>query len=286
MLRKKVQPNKSIRRKFLCAEKMPIFLGYKTRREAESVLTAQVRSFTSYRRLGHSYSESISLGNVMNLRRPIFTLLVLSISFALAQTGASAQDSSPLYKLKATQASQSRLSRTEVDVSNLGALAPQAPPKMALAATAQASPVALPAANNEPIDKSYLQEYAVDWSGWIARLADRWYYVLRMNEEVVGNAFVTARPALIQFTCYSNGQIGNVFLKQSSGDPAYDRLQMIALMQAAPLHAFPQGTHRTSITLVQGWESHIKQAGEQDFVPGSFGKGFPMEKVKQWVKAN
>jgi hypothetical protein len=224
----------------------------------------------------------------MNLGRQ-FALLSLAIGLVcLTNSDAQAQTENQLYKLKAMTSSQSRLSRSEVDTSNLGALAPkQAPPQMAFAGSAEQTSVpamTIPADNSEP-DKSYLQEYAVDWSGWIAKLADRWYYVLRMNEEVVGNEFVTARPALIQFTCYNNGQIGNMFLKQSSGNPAYDRLQMIALMQAAPLHAFPQGTHRTSITLVQGWESHIKQAGEQDFVPGSFGKGFPMEKVKQWIKA-
>lgn len=224
----------------------------------------------------------------MKVRRQFLYLSLSLLLAGLAQGKATAQESNQLYKLKAMTTSQSRLSRSEVDTSNLGALAPkQAPPQMAFAASAEQTSVpAMPiAADNSEPDKSYLQEYQVDWSGWVAKLADRWYYVLRMNEEVVGNEFVTARPALIQFTCYNNGQIGNMFLKQSSGNPAYDRLQMIALMQAVPLHAFPQGTHRTSITLVQGWESHIKQAGEQDFVPDSFGKGFPMEKVKQWIKA-
>jgi hypothetical protein len=221
----------------------------------------------------------------MNLRRQFIYIALAACLGSFAQSKASADDTKELYKLKAMTTNQSRLSRTELDPSALGALAPQqSPPKMAFAAAAQPSPVALPADNPEPVDKSYLQEYAVDWSGWIARLADRWYYVLRINEEAFGSAFVTERPALIQFTCYSNGQIGNLFLKQTSGDPAYDRLQMVALMQAAPLPAFPQGTHRQSITLVQGWESHVKQAGEQDFIPGSFGKGFPMEKVKQWIK--
>ncbi len=224
----------------------------------------------------------------MNLRRQFFLFALASCLIGLAHDRANAQDSNQLYKLKAMTTNQSRLSRSEVDSSALGALAPKQapPPQMAYAAATQETSVpAIPADNPDVIDKSYMQEYAVDWSGWIARLADRWYYVLRMSEEVVGNEFITARPALIQFTCYSNGQIGNMMLKQTSGNPAYDRLQMIALMQAAPLPAFPQGTHRTSITLVQGWESHIKQAGEQDFVPGSFGKGFPMEKVKQWIKA-
>lgn len=230
--------------------------------------------------------DQLPPGFVMNSGRQFIYLSLASGFACLLATAAQAQDSNQLYKLKAMTTSQSRLSRSEVDTSNLGALAPkQAPPQMAFAGSAETSvpAMAIQPEKSEP-DKSYLQEYAVDWSGWIAKLADRWYYVLRMNEEVVGNEFVTARPALIQFTCYNNGQIGNMFLKQSSGNPAYDRLQMIALMQAAPLHAFPQGTQRTSITLVQGWESHIKQAGEQDFVPGSFGKGFPMEKVKQWIK--
>lgn len=223
----------------------------------------------------------------MNLRRPLLLFALAASLSGFVQSSVNAQDSNQLYKLKAMTSNQSRLSRSEVDSSALGALAPKQapPPQMALAAMTQETSVPAIPADNPEVDKSYLQEYAVDWSGWIARLADRWYYVLRMNEEVVGNEFITARPALIQFTCYSNGQIGNMYLKQTSGNPAYDRLQMIALMQAAPLPAFPQGTHRSSITLVQGWESHIKQAGEQDFVPGSFGKGFPMEKVKQWIKA-
>jgi TonB C terminal len=221
----------------------------------------------------------------MNLRRQFLTFRLAACLLSLAGSGAIAQESNQLYKLKAMTTNQSRLSRTEIDAGALGALAPrQTPPQMAFASAAQANPAALPADSAAPVDKSYLQEYAVDWSGWIAKLADRWYFVLRMNEDVVGNQYVTARPALIQFTCYNNGQIGNMFLKQSSGDINYDRLQMIALMQVAPLPAFPQGTNRSSITLVQGWESHIKQAGEQDFVPGSFGKSFPMEKVKQWIK--
>lgn len=218
----------------------------------------------------------------MNLRRQILFIALSFCSLSFVQSKACADEP---YKLKATTTNQSRLSRTEIDPSALGALAPQQAPKMALA-TVQPNPIALPADNPEPVDKSYMQEYAVDWSGWIARLADRWYYVLRMNEETIGSQFVTERPALIQFTCYSNGQIGNLFLKQTSGSAAYDRLQMVALMQAAPLPAFPPGTHRSSITLVQGWESHVKQDGEQDFIPGSFGKGFPMEKVKQWIKAH
>jgi hypothetical protein len=129
-----------------------------------------------------------------------------------------------------------------------------------------------------------MREYNVDWSSWLAKVADRWYFMLQLCEQATGSTFVTIRPALIQFTCYSNGTIGNVMLKQSSGSPVYDRVQMVALMQSMPVPPFPYGTHRQTITLVQGWESHYRRPGESDYIPGSFGKGFPMEKVKEWVR--
>jgi hypothetical protein len=222
------------------------------------------------------------MGIVMISRRLSSIAIMLSLA-ALSPYQANADDGKTPFKLKAQVSDRQQLSRTELDPAALGALSPQKAPKMALA-TPPSTPRALPADNNEPVDKSYLQEYAVDWSGWIAKLADRWYYVLKLHEESVGATFVTQRPALIQFTCYSNGMIGNLMLRQTSGDSDYDQLQMVALMQTAPLPPFPQGTFRSSITLVQGWESHVKQAGEQDFIPGSFGKGFPMEKVRQWVQ--
>jgi hypothetical protein len=130
------------------------------------------------------------------------------------------------------------------------------------------------------------KEYNVDWASWISRFADRWYFVLKQYEMSQSIRFVTVRPALFQFTCYSNGTVANVVMKQSSGNLAYDRLQVIALMQAMPAPSFPVGTHRQSITLVQGWESHVRKPGENDFIPGSFGRGFPMEKVKEWVQTN
>jgi hypothetical protein len=171
-----------------------------------------------------------------------------------------------------------QLSRTEIQTAPPVNLAPQ---------TAMAAPPVNPVAKRPPDDdRSYLQEYNVDWRGWIAGFADRWYYLLHVHEEEFDSEFVTVRPALFQFTCYSNGQIGNVSLKQSSGNPVYDQLQMVALVQAAPLPHFPAGTQRTHITLVQGWESHLKQPGESGYVPGSFGGGFPMEKVNKWVKAS
>jgi hypothetical protein len=74
-----------------------------------------------------------------------------------------------------------------------------------------------------------------------------------------------------------------VILRQSSGNVIYDHLQMLALVQTAPLPQFPAGTKRHSITLILGWESHIKQPGEEDYTPGSFGKNFPLEKVREWV---
>jgi hypothetical protein len=136
-----------------------------------------------------------------------------------------------------------------------------------------------------PIDNSYLSEYNVDWSHWISTHADRWYYTLKASEEMLGLHFVTLRPAMIKYTCYADGSIGNLVLKQSSGVPVYDRLQMETLVATMPTMPFPRGTHRTSITLCQGWESHPRQPGESDFQLGSFGKNFPKERVSQWSAA-
>ncbi|HEY9759806.1 MAG TPA: TonB C-terminal domain-containing protein [Oculatellaceae cyanobacterium] len=129
-------------------------------------------------------------------------------------------------------------------------------------------------------------EYNVDWASWLSKVADRWFFILDQYERQSGTHYVTRQPALFRFTCYNNGQIANVMMKQSSGNDIYDRMQMVALMQSMPVPPFPAGTRRQTITLVQGWESHVRQAGESDYVPGSFGRGFPMEKVTQWVKVH
>jgi TonB C terminal len=129
-------------------------------------------------------------------------------------------------------------------------------------------------------------EYNVDWASWLAKVADRWFFILDQYERSTQQHYVTLRPALFRFTCYNTGQIANITLKQSSGNPTYDRLQMVALIQSMPVPQFPVGTRRQTITLVQGWESHVRQTGESDYVPGSFGRGFPMEKVTEWVKSH
>lgn len=126
-------------------------------------------------------------------------------------------------------------------------------------------------------------EYNVDWASWLAKVADRWFFILDQYEKSTGQHYVTLRPALFKFTCYNTGQIANIAMKQSSGNVTYDRLQMVALIQSMPVPQFPAGTRRQTITLVQGWESHVRQAGESDYIPGSFGRGFPVEKVTQWV---
>jgi hypothetical protein len=138
----------------------------------------------------------------------------------------------------------------------------------------------------QPAPPSYLNEYDVDWSSWISQMAARWHYNLRRLEAQSNVCFVTERPALIQFTCAANGQVGNFSLKQSSGIYAYDQLQMLALSQVTPLPPFPKGTRCATITLVQGWESHTKKPGEGGFDPRAFGRRFPMEKVQQWVRSN
>ena len=128
-----------------------------------------------------------------------------------------------------------------------------------------------------------MMEYGVDWATWVSKLADRWFFALKKLEDQSGLQFHTVRPALIHFTCYPDGQIGNVYLKQSCGIPLYDQLQVQALAQIMPVHKFPKGTKRDHFTLVQGWEAHPRQAGEEDFKPGSFGHDTPMEVVKQWM---
>ncbi len=131
---------------------------------------------------------------------------------------------------------------------------------------------------------SYLEEYNVNWSPWVAHLASHWHEILRGCEEVLAMQFHTARPALIQFTCYADGHIGNVILRQSSGIPVYDRLQIASLMEVRPL-PFPPGTVRKSVTLIQGWESHVKQPGEADFQPWNFANRYPQERVSKWVSS-
>lgn len=153
-------------------------------------------------------------------------------------------------------------------------------PNVALSGNASASTQA------QPAPPSYLNEYDVDWSSWISQMAARWHYNLRRLEAQSNICFVTERPALIQFTCAANGQVGNFTLKQSSGIYAYDQLQMLALSQVTPLPPFPKGTRCATITLVQGWESHTKKPGESGFDPRAFGRRFPMEKVQQWVRSN
>lgn len=131
---------------------------------------------------------------------------------------------------------------------------------------------------------SYIEEYQVDWAPWVAKLATRWHRNLRLTEELFGLQFQTPQPALIQFTCYADGHIGNLILKQSSGIVAYDKIQIAALAHTQPLPAFPKGTQRRSVTLVQGWESHCKRPGEEEFVPWNFATKYPKEIVSRWQR--
>ncbi len=130
---------------------------------------------------------------------------------------------------------------------------------------------------------SYLDEYQVNWSPWVNDLATRWHGCLKATEVSLGMQFQSPRAALIQFTCYADGRIDNIVLKQSSGIPVYDRLQILTLLHSEPLAPFPQGTAKHSVTLIQGWESHVKQPGEQEFQPWNFASRYPQEKVSKWV---
>ncbi|HEY9776044.1 MAG TPA: hypothetical protein V6C81_19935 [Planktothrix sp.] len=198
------------------------------------------------------------------------------------------------FSLSAQMTDRPQLSRTEIDSGAIAPIKQPASPAISYLGQSQAAQFRPPAArttaatppSGPPVDAAHasLLERNVDWSGWVSKEADRWYYMLRTFENGLNAQFVTERAALFQFTCYDDGRISNVMLRQSSGNVIYDHLQMLALMQTAPLLQFPAGTKRHSITLILGWESHIKQAGEDDYTPGSFGKNFPMEKVREWVK--
>ncbi|HEY9793372.1 MAG TPA: TonB C-terminal domain-containing protein [Candidatus Obscuribacterales bacterium] len=191
------------------------------------------------------------------------------------------------FELSAMYSSTPSLSRREIDprAMMMGPEPPPAKPGQGVPTVASRVPSVNPhASSTTQIDSSngYMNEYNVDWSRWVSVQADRWYYVLQATEDLLGLRFMTLRPAMIQYTCYADGSIRDVVLKQSSGVPAYDRLQIETLMATMPIPQFPKGTRRTSITLCQGWESHAKEPGEQDYQPGSFGHNFPKEKVSQW----
>lgn len=246
-----------------------------------------------------------------NKRHSLISLCGVSLLLAACLTSdALALESVPKrsapFKLNAQVNQHPELSRAAGDelLSHLNPVDPVAPDGSRPANTAAqppmpANPYAMPTGNMPPLQGSalasnqapsapqaYLSEYGVDWSGWISQMAARWHYNLRRLESQSNIAFVTQRPALIQFTCASNGQVGNFSLKQSSGIFAYDQLQMLALSQVTPLPPFPKGTRCATITLVQGWESHAKKPGESGFDPRAFGRRFPMEKVQQWVRSN
>lgn len=235
--------------------------------------------------------------------------VLILVSLTSARADEQPQQTAPApkkFQLEASMMAKPQLSRSEIDPSAMGstsmppraAVAPVPPSATAppdgnaagrlAALAAQARFAALQAqAQTQSVSEddrpgAFMKEYNVDWSRWVGIVADRWFYVLRSAEYGMGVQFRTERPALIQFTCYADGSIGNIALKQSSGVPAYDRLQIAALLHAMPTPPFPPGTHRKSITLIQGWESHLRQPGEDDFQPGSFGKDFPLERVRKW----
>ncbi len=140
------------------------------------------------------------------------------------------------------------------------------------------APTATPA--SRPRGKG-LDGTAVDWSQWANELADRWYKNLVVLERKSGKGFNTLRPAKIRFTCYPDGSIKKIAVFRSCGIAQYDRMQIEALKKAQPLIGFPAGTKKKSITMLQGWESRKKQAGEKDFELGSYGKKMPVERVRK-----
>ncbi len=236
------------------------------------------------------------------MRLPAVKAIVLIASFPIsascalaAQNQPDAQGAQP-FALSARLNQLPQLSRSEIDSNATTSIAPARGNSPAISyapglpigvgvAPHAAAPLSARIEQTTQDDRpgAFLTERNVDWSKWVSKFADRWFYVLRLYEDGAHAEFLTQRAALIEFTCYANGQLGNIRLKQSSGNLIYDRLQVIALMQTVPLLPFPPGTKRTSITLLQGWESHVQKPGESTYVPGSFGKNFPTEKVREWV---
>jgi hypothetical protein len=229
------------------------------------------------------------------LNRLITIIIATAMASPLAVPASRAQTADKTaagqqFQLSVQRSEHPQLSRDEIDPQATMRLAAPtqaantvsfAPPIAVAPAAPVAKPRQVPQQDDDP--RAYLRETNVDWSKWIGQLSDRWYFNLRTYEDGLGSEFVTERPALFLFTCYADGRIGTITLHQSSGNGIYDRLQMVALMQAAPVARFPAGTKRTSITLLQGWESHLKKQGELGYVPGSFGKDYPHEKVRDWV---
>lgn len=235
----------------------------------------------------------MSAGKLLAISVPTYflTFFLPFLPPAQAQEGALTQAGVPRFALSATHQDEispranGPMSSMPWVSSSLGA----GPAMMPMQGrTAESRPIAAlpmipPPTASEDRPNSYMEEYQVSWSPWIQNLANRWHRILKDSEELLGVEFQTARPALIQFTCYADGRIGNVVLRQSSGVPVYDKMQILSLMEAAPLEPFPPGTQKRSITLIQGWESHLKQPGEQEFNSRAFANKYPLEKVNRWI---
>lgn len=123
-------------------------------------------------------------------------------------------------------------------------------------------------------------ETGVDWSDWASKLADSWFKNLKSMEFISKKKWTTTRPAQIQFTCHRDGHISGFLIHQSSGNPAYDQMQIEALKRTQPLPPFPEGSKKWVRQFVMGWEAHPRKAGEGDYKPGSYGKNMPVERVK------
>lgn len=108
------------------------------------------------------------------------------------------------------------------------------------------------AISTEDVSQIKFQEYYVDWSGWMAEVADRWSFVF--NTESLGGKFQTCGQALVQFTCFRDGSIGEISIERSSGDTICDHEQVTALKECVPLPAFPVGSRKDSVTLLYVWD--------------------------------
>src|SRR5579871_4093485 len=128
-------------------------------------------------------------------------------------TDASATSAQKRFELSAQMSQRPSLSRNEVDAGAVNPLsAPGAKPPAAAAisylgqtqpARFSTPPPKVAAASppcNQPADAAHasLIERNVDWSSWVSKEADRWYYVLRTYENGLNAQFVTERAALFE----------------------------------------------------------------------------------------
>jgi len=111
--------------------------------------------------------------------------------------------------------------------------------------------VAAAAVCTEDLATISFQEYSVDWSSWVQKIADNWSNT--MNATAKRGNLRPSGPMFIEFTVKRDGTIGEVFVDRSSGDRVCDALQIGTLLHCTPLPKFPTQSRKKSITLLCIW---------------------------------